>query len=213
MTTTSRDRTARAGLATLTTLAATVVAATVGLAGCAADDGAADPAPSGSSSASGSPSASTSASTSATASASASAITGVPPATGKPIETSYFTVRAPEHFGVDVMGKDFSIAVNGPGADIGIGIVDLNGHEYDLRQLARYQRSSAYGLEHAPLGRTTTMGGEPAYFLLASKPGLVVSEAGLTHAGHIVHLTVTSYGTKAENLRILRSMLATWQWK
>ncbi|NYD43665.1 hypothetical protein [Nocardioides panaciterrulae] len=227
MTTTSRDRAARrrparlarlAGPAALATLA---VAATVGLAGCA-DDGRADPGPSASSgptagsptgSASGSPDASAGTSAGTSADNSAGAFPGVDPAAGPAIETSYFTARAPRHFRVKVMAEDFSISVNGPGADIGIGIVALNGHQYSLRELARYQRSSAYGLEHAPLGRTTTMGGEPAYLLLASRPGLVVSEAGLTHDGHIVHLTVTSYGEKAENLRLLRSILATWQWK
>lgn len=204
MSATSRDRTAPAAPAALP-LAALLLVATTTLAGCSGgDDADARPQPTAASSTGGSESGSPS--------ASASSGAGVRPATGKLVETSYFTARAPEHYQVDVMGKDFSIAISGA-ADIGIGIIPESGAEPTLAQLARRERSRVGALRKAPLGRTTTMDGEPAYLLVASEPYRVTSEAGLYHDGRFVHLTVNSYDTRAQNLRLLESILATWQWK
>ena len=196
MSTTSRDRTA-AGLAAL------LVAASVALTGCGDGDDTADAHPRPTSSSSGS----------ASPSAGASSGTGVAAATGEPIDTSYFTVRVPERYRVDVQGRDFSYAVTGPAGTMNLGIISDSGPVPSLPQLAREERAKVERLAKAPLGATTTIDGEPAYLLVASGPTLVTSEAGLYHGSHLVYLTIDTYGSRAQNLRILRSMLASWQWK
>ena len=198
MSTTSRDRTSTAGLAAL------ALAATMALTSCGSGDSKAD------ASASATPSGSVSTSPSPSDSGS----TGVAPATGKLIETSWFTVRAPEHSKVDVMGKDFHIDATGPAGHVTFGIIPLGaGHEYTVAQLARHMRGFLPGLEHADLGQTTTIDGEPAYLLTSKEQYHVSSDAGLTHGGQIIHMSVSTYGSRSQNLRMLKSVLATWQWK
>ena len=202
MSTTSRVRGTTAGLAGL------LIAGTVTLAGCGGGDEKADARPDPTPS-----SADRSSSTSPTPSAGSGAGSSpdVPPATGKVIDTDYFTARAPEHYQVDKLGP-FTITVNGA-ADIGIGTIDSDGDKPSLEQLARQARSRVDRLKRSPLDRTVTMGGEPAYLLLASRPYNVTSEAGLIHGAHWFYVTVDSYHGRAENLRILQSILASWQWK
>lgn len=202
MRTTSRDRTRAWSLSAL-------LAATLLLAGCGGDDQAdAQPQPSPSSTVEGSPSGSASDS----ASASSSSSTGVAPATGKVIDTSLFTMRAPEHYRVQIVDEDFAASLTGPEANISVAVVDNNGHEPPLRQLAREERQLTSGLQHAPV-RTTTVGGERAYLLAAGDSMQYETEVGLNHAGSFVHLNVSSVRGRSVNLRLLRSMLATWQWK
>lgn len=204
MSTTSRDRSPAVGLATL------ALVATTALTSCGGGDSKADASsePTTSDSVSVSPSTSPSGSPSPSASSSSA----VAPATGKQIDTSYFTVRAPKHYQVHVQGKDFSYAISGA-ADIGIGIIAESGDTPTLDQLARRIRSQVDSLKKAPLGRTTTIDGEPAYLLVASEPYHTSSEVGLYRDSHFIHLTIDSYDGRAHNLKLLRSMLATWQWK
>lgn len=197
MSTTSRVRAATAGLTAL------LVAGTVTLAGCSSSDDEAEARPEPT------PSPSDRSSTSSTPSASSSP--DVPAATGKLIDTDYFTARAPEHYQVEKLGP-FTITVNGA-ADIGIGTIDSNGDKPSLERLARQARSRVDRLKKSPLDKTVTMGGEPAYLLLASRPYNVTSEAGLIRGDHWFYVTVDSYHDRADNLRILESILASWQWK
>ena len=198
MRTTSRVHGAVAGLAAL------VVAGTMTLTGCGGGDSRAEARPE----------ATTSDSVSASPSPSASSKPGVAPATGKVVETSWFTVRVPEHYKVDVMGQDFHIDAAGPSGEVTFGIISLPfGKEFTVPQLARYMRGFLPGLHDAELGRRTTIDGETAYLFTAKEHFNVDSDAGLTHDGQIIHVSVSTYKTPAENRRLLESVLATWHWK
>lgn len=139
--------------------------------------------------------------------------TGVAPAAGKVIDTSLFTARVPKRFDVVVSGKDFSITALGPDAGVHFSMIDLNGRELSLTQLARDGGRSLPELRHAPLGRRTTLGGEPAYLLTASKPFDNVTAIGLERDGTLIRLEVDTYATRAAQHRLVGSILATWQWK
>lgn len=198
---TSRDRASTAG-----GLVALLLTGTLALGGCAGSSDQADarPGPSGSASAPGD-SSSSSPSTSPSDN-------GVEPATGKVVDTSWFTARVPKGYDVVVSGKDFSISAGGPDADLHFSMIGMNGRQLSLSRLARQVRGSLPGLSHARLGRTT-LGGEPAYLLTASKPFDNVSVVGLERDDTMIHLEVDSYGSKAAHQKLLDSILATWQWK
>ena len=198
MSTTSRDRAATAGLAAL------LVAGTMSLGGCGSGDDKADarPQPSG---------AATTRSSSTSPSPSVSS--GVEPATGKLVDTRWFTARAPRGYDVVVSGEDFSISAGGPDADVHFSMIGMNGRELSLSQLARDTREYVPGLDHAAVGRRTTLDGEPAYLMTASKPFNHVTDVGLERDGTKIHLGVTSYGSRAAHQKIVDSILATWQWK
>jgi hypothetical protein len=198
---TSRDR-----ASTAAGLVALLLGGTLALGGCggSSDQADAHPTPSGSATAPGG--------SSSSPSTSPSSGTGVEPAAGKVVDTSWFTARVPKGYDVVVSGKDFSISAGGPDADLHFSMIGMNGRQLSLSQLARQARGSLPGLGHARLGHTT-LGGEPAYLLAASKPFDNVSVVGLERDDTMIHLEVDSYGTLAAHRKLLDSILATWQWK
>jgi hypothetical protein len=161
----------------------------------------------------------TGASTSDTPSESASNSTSTPdvkPATGKLVETSYFTVRVPRGFKVVVTAEDFSIYASDAGGDteIAFGIASNSGNTFTLRQLAgQTMRSQPWSIPPR-IAPETTLAGEPAFHLTGPVGnGKVTETYGGSYQGMGIVMVVDSFLRPAKVQDLAGSVLATWQWK
>jgi hypothetical protein len=141
---------------------------------------------------------------------------GDEPASGRPIETTYFTARAPRGFDVDVEDPDFSAYASDRSGrtEIDVTMVPTYGNDFTLRQLARQVVRTQTWSRSPRLADETTLGGEPAYHLTGPVGGGRHTETyGVAHQDTHVVVIVESSGS-AEDLRTTaQSVLATWQWK
>jgi hypothetical protein len=187
------------------------------LAGCGGED---DPSPSPASSDSPtSTSGPTSAPTSASAdsSQSPSPSESVPPAAGKTVETSFFTVSAPQGWEVHVVAEDFVVTASDPDSSdtIAFKIIEKGGAQPGLRALANdaVEFGTWPGGKAPAIVAETELGGEPAYHLTGSGGGARVDARGTLHGTSAVSIGFEIYGSQTELESIVESVLATWQWK
>ncbi|MBB6627680.1 hypothetical protein H5V45_10145 [Nocardioides sp. KIGAM211] len=178
------------------------------LSGCGGGDG--EPTGKGSTSAtaSGSPSASESSSTAATPS--------VEPASGDAIESSFFSLKAPQDWEVKSLGDDFLYRARiSDGSTIAVGITDTYGQ-------ARFQTlDGAAGLtDKSQLTRPkprrvddTELGGEPAYRFEGKSGRYQVVVVGAPYQGQNISITFQVVGSADATEEVVDSVLATWQWK
>jgi hypothetical protein len=182
-----------------------LVAASALLAGCSDSGDRASGEPG--TSASDTPTGSTSTSTSTPA---------VEPATGKLVETSYFTVRVPRGFEVDVTAEDFSIYTYDPagGAEIAFTLVPTNGNDFSLHQLAHQLLRNQPWTREPKLAADTTVAGEPAYHLTGPVGnGLRTDAFGVAHDDMHVMVDVETDRSPEKQQQMVDAVLATWQWK
>jgi hypothetical protein len=181
-----------------------LVAALALLAGCSdsGDRASGDPGPT----ASGTPTESTSTSTSTP---------DVEPASGKLVETSYFTVRVPRGFKVDVTAEDFSIYASNTGGEteIALGLAPTNGNDFSLDQLAHQTMRSQPWSTTPRIAPETTVAGEPAYHLTGPVGNGTRTETyGVGYRDMGIVIVIDSYLTPAKLQDLADSVLATWQW-
>lgn len=196
----SRDQTIR------TTSAALVVAGLLALAGCGGGgaDADADPGPS--------PSPSTAGST-PTGSAGDSPTPGAAAATGKVFPSRYFTARAPEGWDVRVVSKDFALSAGKGIEHIDIGIAPVGAAQLPLDRQAHIAVQSAVGFAHPDYLDPVTLGGQPAWKVVGGSGSEVDGMVGTTRDGHAVSVLVRTFGSRRENEQVLRSVVASFEWK
>jgi hypothetical protein len=140
----------------------------------------------------------------------------VEPATGRSVETTWYSVHAPRGWQVRVLAKNFSIVAQDlhSSAYIAFGITDTYGYQDTLAQLAKANlRTSAWPAK-PDLVEETTVAGEPAYHLVGpSGDGFDLDVFGVLHDRQHVSAEFALHGSPQKRLAIVESVLASWQWK
>lgn len=166
--------------------------------------------------ASGEPGAAKSSSSVAAPSADADATGDVEAATGRPLDTTYFTARAPRGFDVDVEDPDFSAYATDRSGDteIDVTMVPVHGNDFSLRQLAHQVLQTQTWSRSPRIADETTLGGEPAYHLTGAVGGGRCTETfGAAYRDMHVVMVLESSGPAGRLRSTAESVLATWQWK
>ncbi len=151
-----------------------------------------------------------------TASSGTASSDAVEPATGKSVETTWYSVRAPRGWQVRVLARNFSIVAQDlhSSAYIAFGITDTYGYHDTLTQLAKANlRTSAWPAK-PDLVEETTVAGEPAYHLVGpSGDGFDLDVFGVLHDRQHVSAEFALHGSPQKRQAIVESVLAGWQWK
>jgi hypothetical protein len=140
----------------------------------------------------------------------------VEPASGKLVETSYFTVHVPDGFKVNVTAEDFSIYASNTGGEteISFGIVPTYGNDFTLDQLARQALRTGVWARRPRMTDHTTLAGEPAYHLVGPVgSGKRTDTYGVAYQDQHVDVTIDSFLPPDKLDDLAESVLATWQWK
>jgi hypothetical protein len=196
------------GARTRTTLISLLVGGPLLLAACgdSDDETTADPTPTTSSS-----------SSPATASSSPSSPgSTVAPATGRLVDTSFFSVHVPEGWRVIESVPDLAVTADDTdGLDlISFTMTKTYGKEFTLDELARQALRTTPWSKQPGIAPVTTLAGAPAYHL--SGPvgnGFQADAFGLVHGEENVMVSIETQGSAATHREIVESVLATWQWK
>ncbi|MFC4785547.1 hypothetical protein ACT8ZV_13790 [Nocardioides sp. MAHUQ-72] len=140
----------------------------------------------------------------------------VPPASGKAVDTSYFTAHVPRGFTVDVTAEDFSIYTYDPGGrtEISFGITPTYGKQPTLDQLAHSTLRHGLWERDPRIADETTLAGEPAYHLTGPVGlGRHTETYGAAYRDRHIDVTIDSVLPVPELRRLADSVLASWQWK
>ncbi|GAA2139745.1 hypothetical protein GCM10009844_08750 [Nocardioides koreensis] len=140
----------------------------------------------------------------------------VPPADGKRVDTSYFSVRVPRGWRVNETVPDLSIVAFGPDLEqISFALSRvLPGRDYTLDELARLQLRLRPWSPKPELVEPVHLAGEPAYHLTGPVGnGFRADAFGLVRGDREILVDIETRGSARVQRETVAAVLATWQWK
>jgi hypothetical protein len=140
----------------------------------------------------------------------------VPPADGKLVDTSRFSVHVPRGWRVNETVPDLSVVAFGPDLEqISFSLTRvLPGHDFTLDELARVQLRQRPWSPEPALVDPVDLAGEPAYHLAGRVGnGFRADAFGLVHGDREIFVDIETRGSARAQQATVDAVLASWQWK
>lgn len=147
---------------------------------------------------------------------SAASTPDVPPADGKLVDTSYFSVHVPRGWRVNETVPDMSIVAFGPDLEqVSFALSRVApGRDYTLAELARLQLRLRPWSPKPKLVDPVDLAGEPAYHLTGPVGnGFRADAFGLLRGDREILVDIETRGSARVQEETVDAMLASWQWK